>query len=102
MDGSRRCGIHVQWNIIQPKKNEIMAFAVTCMNLKLIPLSEVNQRKTNIIQYCLYMEPKKRKEYKWTYLQKNRLIEQKTNLWLPKKREKEGQIKSLGLKYTHI
>jgi len=48
------------------------------------------------------MEPKKRKEYKWTYLQKNRLIEQKTNLWLPKKREKEGQIKSLGLKYTHI
>ena len=49
MDGSRRCGIHVQWNIIQPKKNEIMAFAVTCMNLKFIPLSEVNQRKTNII-----------------------------------------------------
>ena len=36
-----------------------MAFAGTCMDLKLITLSEVTQRKTNIIWYCLYVESKK-------------------------------------------
>ena len=38
------------------KKNEMMAFATTWMDLQIIILSEVSQTKTNIMRYCLYAE----------------------------------------------
>ena len=58
------------------KKNEIMAFAATWMNLEIIILSEVRRWKTNIIWYHFYVESKKR-------IQMNLFAEQKqTNrLW---------------------
>ena len=40
-------------------KNEIMPFAVTWMDLEIIILTKVRQKKTNIIWYCLYVESKK-------------------------------------------
>ena len=40
------------------EENEIIPFAVICMGLEFIILSEVSQRKTNII-YHLYMDSKK-------------------------------------------
>ena len=40
------------------KKNEIMPFAATQMDLQIIILSEVRQR--NIVQYPLYSESKKK------------------------------------------
>ena len=41
------------------KKNEIMPFAATWMDLKIVILSELSRTKTNIICYCLYMESRK-------------------------------------------
>ena len=40
------------------KKNEILSFSATWMDLEIIILSEVNQTKTNIIWYCLDVESK--------------------------------------------
>ena len=60
--------------LLSHKKNEIVASAATWIDLEISILSEVSQRKTNIIWYHLYIESKK--GYKWTYLQnKNRDIE---------------------------
>ena len=42
------------------KKNEIMLFATTWMDLEVIILNEVRQWKTNIIWYHLYVESKKK------------------------------------------
>ena len=41
------------------KKNEIMPFATTWKDLKIIILTEVSQRKTNTMWYHLYVESKK-------------------------------------------
>ena len=41
------------------KRNEIMPFATTWMEPEIIILSEVRQRKTNIVWYCLYVESSK-------------------------------------------
>ena len=40
------CYIYIQWNTTKPlKKNEIMSFAATWMDLEIITLSEVNQKE---------------------------------------------------------
>ena len=41
------------------KRNEIMPFAATWMDLEVIILSEVSQTKTNVICSHLYVESKK-------------------------------------------
>ena len=40
------------------KKNEIMSFATTSMDLDIIILSEIREIKTNTIWYHFYMESK--------------------------------------------
>ena len=60
------------------EKNEIMPFAATWMDLEIVILSEVRQRKTNIIWYCLHVESKKRVQMN---LSTNKDVE--NNLWLP-------------------
>ena len=45
-DEQRRYGTYIQWNVTQPlKKDEIMPFATTCMDLEIVVLNEVNQRQ---------------------------------------------------------
>ena len=49
------------------KKNEIMLFAATWMDLECVILSEVSQtERRNVIWHPLYMESK-RKWYEWTH-----------------------------------
>ena len=56
------------------KKNEIIPFSATWMDLEIIILSEVSHTKTNIIWYFLHVESKTL--YKWIYLQnRNRLTD---------------------------
>lgn len=58
------------YSAVKKKKewmNEIMSCAALWMDLEMIPLSEITQ--TNIIWYHLYVESKKKKKNKWTYLQ---------------------------------
>ena len=68
------------------KKNEIMPFAATWMNLDVIILSKVSQRQ---LSYDItYMESKKKKWYKWTYLQnRNRLTDLEDKLTVAKGEE---------------
>ena len=60
--------VDIQWSITQSqKKNEVIPFAATGMDLEIIILSEVSQKeKTNTIWYHLCVEPKI--EHKWAYL----------------------------------
>ena len=44
-----------------------MPFVATWINLEITTLSEVNQTKTNIIQYCLYVESEKKATNEFTY-----------------------------------
>ena len=46
MNGFRSCGTYIQWNTTWPvKKNEIMPFAATWMQLEILILSEVSKKK---------------------------------------------------------
>ena len=59
-----------------------MSFAATGMDLEIIILSEVSQRKPNIIRYGLYVEYKNStQELIWKTEIQSQV--QKTNLWLP-------------------
>ena len=79
--------VHINNGVLfSHKKNEIMPFAATWMDIGIIVLSEVSYRKTNIIWYHLYVESKKR--YKQTYLQnRNRLTDRKQTYGYQEERE---------------
>ena len=58
-----------------------MTFAATWMDLEIVILSEVSQRKTNIIRYRLYVDSKKTSTNELIYKTKIQSQTQKTNLW---------------------
>ena len=65
--------------LLSHKKNEVMAFAATWIDLEIIILSEVSQRKTNVICYRLYVESK-RNTNEFIYKIERDPQTQKTNL----------------------
>ena len=52
-------------NYLVMKKNEILLFATMWMELEGIMLSEISQRKTNIICFHLYVELEKLNRRPW-------------------------------------
>ena len=78
------------------KNNEIMPFAASWIDLEIIILSEVNQRKTKNIWYCLYMESKT--WCKGIYLQnRNRLTDVENRFVVAKEGGGSGITGSLRL-----
>ena len=53
--------------LLSHKKNKIMSFAATWMDLKIVILSEVRYRKTTIICYHFYVESKKKSTKEFIY-----------------------------------
>ena len=45
--------------LLSHKKNEILSFAKTWMDLESVTLSEISQTKTNTLYHHLYVESKK-------------------------------------------
>jgi len=80
------------------KKNEIMSFAPTWMDLEIITLSEASQRKTNII--CLYVESKKIIQIN-LFIKHTDLKNEFMVMGIGGKGDVEGQTGSLGLTCTH-
>ena len=74
--------------LLSHKENEIMPFRAAWIDIVIIILTEVKQRKTNITWYHSNVESKK--GYKWTYLQnRNRLTHRK---FIVTKGESLGEI----------
>ena len=55
---------------ISLKKNEIVQFETTWMDLEGVILSEISQRETHALWFHLYMEPKN--QNKWTNMTKQK------------------------------
>ena len=67
--------IHAMKYYLATKQNEILPFAATWMDMEII-LSKVSQREKNKYHMILWNVKKKKKRYKWTYLQnRNRFTE---------------------------
>ena len=82
------------------KKNEILPFATTWLDLEGFTLSETSQRKTNTALYYLNVESKNNTNELIYKIETDSQI-LKSNVWLPKRKcGGKGQIRRLGLTYT--
>ena len=66
------------------KESGIMPFAAACMGLEIIILTEVSQKKTNIVWYYYLWNLLKNYRNEFIYITERDSQTLKTNLWLPK------------------
>ena len=86
-------GKRIWWNITQPLKKEWNNAICSDMDLETSILSEVSQKKMNIIWSHLYVAFKKT-QYKWSYLQNsNRLTDFENKLMVTKGDTWQEEIK---------
>ena len=78
MDECIKCVVYIiQWNIIQHKKNAILSFETTCMELEGFKLSEISQKEKDkyiisLICGTLPLPPeRKKKTSSYLQIQKN-------------------------------
>ena len=85
-NGYRRCGTYTQWRTTQPwKKNEMMPFVATWMNLEIITLSEVSQKEKDKYHMKCHLYVESKVWHKLTCVQnRNWLGHREHNLWLPR------------------
>lgn len=50
-EGMNTCGLHMQQNMIQPYRMEILILATTLMSLEDILLNETSHKMTNTVQF---------------------------------------------------
>ena len=87
--------------LLSHEKNIIMSFTATWMDLYIITLNEMMHRKTDIWSH-LCLESKKKKLYKWSYLQnRNRLTDMENKPMATKEEKGEGLIRNLELAETN-
>ena len=85
------------------KKGEIMPFAVTWKNLGIIILTEVSQKKTTIVSYHLYVEPKKMMQMNSFTKQKQTHSLQKQTYGCQRGKGRGGMNQDFGnVKCTHL
>ena len=83
------------------KKNEVIPSSATWMNLEIIILSEVSQRKTNAMWYHIYVESKI--WHKWTYLwNRNRSTDIENSLVVTLVRGKDWEFGTSRCKLLRI
>ena len=75
------------------KKNEILPFGATWMDLEGITLSEISQRRTNM-RYHLYVESKKIKQTSKCNKKRSKLTENKV---VVTSGQREGETRKIGV-----
>ena len=86
----RRYGTYTPGTLSSHKKNKIMLFAATWMELEILILSELSQKeKHKYHMYHLYLESNI--WHKWTFPQKRKSQTWRIDLWLPRGRGREWE-----------
>ena len=106
MTGLKRGGVHTEWNIIQNKKDELLPFTTTWMDLENIILSKVSDRERQIVllyntTYMWNLKPNTNECTVYTKQKQTHRYRKQTCAYQRVKGRGEGQIRGMGLTDTN-